>query len=306
MITRLRVQNYRCLRDVEMTLEPLTVFVGANASGKSSALRAVVPPRQIDTADAYRAESVNNLVVDVTMSAASGSWRPGVGNDLVRGIQRTGQYPPGQLLHFDLGHLREAVPLNEAKTIESTGRGLANVFATLARPQQDELARRFCALVPMFADVHPRPKSAGLHRMVFQDRWTEGTWYEPEQVSDGSMLMLAYLLLQYQDPPPDVIAIEEPERGLHPFLLGKLVETLRNMAEGKLGKQIQVVLATHSAELLEFVRPEEVRFFSRDKTTGETKVEAAPTDSTNWAKVFREYDDSLRGLWLSGGLGGVP
>jgi len=36
MITRVRIQNFRCLRDVELHLTPLTVLVGPNASGNSS------------------------------------------------------------------------------------------------------------------------------------------------------------------------------------------------------------------------------------------------------------------------------
>ncbi len=37
-ITRLRVRNYRSLADVDLTLEPLTVFVGLNGAGKSNLL----------------------------------------------------------------------------------------------------------------------------------------------------------------------------------------------------------------------------------------------------------------------------
>ena len=64
--------------------------------------------------------------------------------------------------------------------------------------------------------------------------------------------------------------------------------------------------AAREAQLLDAVEPKEVRFFSRTKDTGETKVEAAPIDSPDWKKIFTEYNDSLGGVWLAGGLGGVP
>ena len=41
MIETLHIENFRCLRDVNMSLRPLTVFVGANASGTSSAFAAL-------------------------------------------------------------------------------------------------------------------------------------------------------------------------------------------------------------------------------------------------------------------------
>jgi predicted ATPase len=41
MIHKVRIQNFKCLRDVSIDLEPFTVFVGANGSGKTSVLEAI-------------------------------------------------------------------------------------------------------------------------------------------------------------------------------------------------------------------------------------------------------------------------
>src|SRR5262249_35497845 len=148
--------------------------------------------------------------------------------------------------------------------LASDGSNIVNVFSTLTRSEQGAVASAFCGLVPLYQDVDARPSSNGHHRIVFRDRWASGLWYEPAEVSDGTILTLALLRLQHQQPPSDLITIEEPERGLHPYLLGELVRLLRKLAEGSLGpKAVQVVLATHSAELLAFARPEEVRFLSR-------------------------------------------
>jgi len=40
-ITRVHVKNFRCLRDIEFRMEPLTILLGPNNSGKSSVLRAL-------------------------------------------------------------------------------------------------------------------------------------------------------------------------------------------------------------------------------------------------------------------------
>ncbi len=192
--------------------------------------------------------------------------------------------------------------------LEPGGSNLANVFATFSRADQAAVAAELCRLVPVIMDVNDRPTGdAGTQQLLFQDRWKPDVWYEPHEVSDGTILFLAFLVLQRQSPPVDVIAIEEPERGLHPYLLEQLVDMLRRLATGQIGpKPVQVLLATHSAQLLEFLRPEEVRFLSRDPADGSVKVEAAPTGSPDWEKAFREYSQSLGSAWLSGGLGGVP
>ena len=41
MINQVRIQNFKCLRDVTVDLERFTVFVGANGSGKTSVLQAL-------------------------------------------------------------------------------------------------------------------------------------------------------------------------------------------------------------------------------------------------------------------------
>ncbi len=41
MIRKIQIQNFKCLRDVDIDLERFTVFVGANGSGKTSVLEAV-------------------------------------------------------------------------------------------------------------------------------------------------------------------------------------------------------------------------------------------------------------------------
>ena len=41
MIDRLRVENFKCLRDVAINFAPLTVLIGPNDSGKSSLLDAL-------------------------------------------------------------------------------------------------------------------------------------------------------------------------------------------------------------------------------------------------------------------------
>ncbi len=301
MIRQLQIENFRCLRSVTMTLEPLTVFVGANASGKSSVFAALAKANRGDyvTEDFWARKTGSPIRI---------TTRGDEGVETQRGTcPSIGTSPVCQHLQFDLTHLRATSTVIELRSLHASGQGLPNVFATLTRREQDAIAKSFCELVPMFADITLRPHGPGKHWVLFQDRWHPEIWHEPTQVSDGSMLLLAYLLLPYQSPPPDIIAIEEPERGLHPYLMGQLVSVLRRLANGDLGpRKVQVLLATHSAELLEFVKPEEVRLFTRPKNTGETRVEMAPVNDPSWPKTLRVYDESLGDLWLSGGLGGVP
>lgn len=64
--------------------------------------------------------------------------------------------------------------------------------------------------------------------------------------SDGTLRLLAYNILLNQPELPPLIAIEEPEQGLHPRALTDMVNVLEQLAE-----RTQVIITTHSSQLLD-------------------------------------------------------
>ncbi len=285
---------------MEVDLEPLTVLVGPNGSGKSSLLRAVLH-RTHRPEEVWRAGADTNVLIKV----ATADGRK-IGQ--IRG-SLTNHQPviDGQLVALDLNCIRQGNQTDRSARLADDGWNLVNTFASLGRDQESAAARIFASLVPHFSDVDVKPVQGGNLGFFFRDRWNPAVEYRPEQVSDGTMLVLAYVTILHQQNAPDLLAIEEPERGLHPYLIRDLVALLRKLATGELGKKpTQVLLATHSAELLNVVEPHEVRFMQRSSTDGSVEIRKAPLDSPDWAKAFAAYDESLRGMWLSGGLGGVP
>lgn len=295
MIRRVSIANFRCIRQLTTTLEPLTVLVGPNASGKSSFLQALIARGNTQAHEQWRQTTQTVVVTCELETGQSIRLCPFAG----------GATPRYAIFHFDVARLRDANQVAEEHALSSDGRNLANVFATLTRNTKAAIAKELARLVPVFDDVDVRPTNQGMHRLIFHDRWAD-VWYAPDDVSDGTMLVLALLVLQRQRDALDIIAIEEPERGLHPWLLGQVLDVLHAMSRGELGAhEVQVLLATHSAELLEFVKPEEVRFFDRKTEDGSVRVTEAPTKSSEWKAAFDEYRESLGEAWLSGGLGGV-
>jgi predicted ATPase len=302
VIKTVRIENFRCIRSAKVSLEPFTVLVGANGSGKSSFLAALDPNHKLTGHDQWQRQGDAIINIRIHTDKGVGTRSAGNPDEVFAALAY-------QRLHLDLKSLRSANQVKHETALQENGQNLSNVFATLSRRQQAQVAEQLCRWAPMFADVDVRPiDQAGHHRLAFQDRWRPSVWYTPDDVSDGTMLVCAYLTLQYQDPSLDLLAVEEPERGLHPYLLGQLVALLRAMAFGQVGagRPVQVVVATHSAELLEFARPEEVLFFSRNLKDGTVTIGKADPQSADLQAALREYGGSLAGTWLAGGLGGVP
>lgn len=294
VLESVRIQNFRCLRDVTLELGPFTVFVGPNASGKSA------------IADA----------LTVTSLAATDRWRSAPNTPPTWSINgKANLQDPQQALAispdrrkytFTLSNLRQSQQANEVWTLDAKGSNLPNLFDTLSRADQELFVSDFIRLVPMYSDIKARA-SGGHKRLQFEDRWQSNLWYNPEQVSDGTMLTAAFVALSFQRNVPALAVIEDPDYGLHPYLQRCVVEMLRKLSEGKLGsKPIQVICTTHSQSFLNCLEPEEVCFIRRSRETGETEIQKAPTDNPNWQKVYDQFQNSLGSMWMTGALGGVP
>lgn len=302
---RIEFKNFRCLRDTALDLTPLTVIVGPNASGKSSILQALDPGFIPQREDVYQ----RNVGLGCTITRSSPSGTAVVSTVDTSGgprIHKSDLRYFYQCLRLNVDSLRNPNEVMPESVLGLSGGNLANVFDTLDRGTQASLVKDFCDLVPVFSDVNAIPLGSGRKHLVFTDRWSNSVKYVPTQVSDGSMLVLALLTLRYQLVSPDVLAIEELERGLHPYLIQELVSFLRRLATGELGGKVRrIVLATHSPEVLSCARPEEVRVLKRS-ADGSVDINSLDTNATSLKQALDVYEGSLGGLWLSGNLGGVP
>ncbi len=90
MLQRVRIKNFRCLREVDVPLRPLTVLIGPNDSGKSAFLRAIEHlccNKGFDLTDFWRMDPKHKTLV----SAESSTERIARGTGLLR--------PEGGVLH---------------------------------------------------------------------------------------------------------------------------------------------------------------------------------------------------------------
>ncbi len=135
---------------------------------------------------------------------------------------------------------------------------------------------------------------AGQVTMVWHDRHVLEPLY-PNQLSEGTLRFLWLVTVLLAPDPPPVMLIDEPEVSLHPELIKILAGLLQDAAV-----RSQVLVATHSPDLVRWLQPEEVLVL--DKSEGRTSLTWA--DHMDLDEWLEEY--TLRDLWLMGTLGGRP
>lgn len=121
-------------------------------------------------------------------------------------------------------------------------------------------------------------------------------WFDATQESDGTLRVAGIITALLQEPPPTLIAIEEPELTVHAGALPLVNDYLQQAA-----KHSQVLITTHSPELLDLVEPENVRVVERrDGITTVTEMEKEQTD------VVRRRLMSLGELQRTEGIKQLP
>lgn len=112
----------------------------------------------------------------------------------------------------------------------------------------------------------------------------DGQVWSANEVSDGTIRALA-LFVSLFDPATRLIALEEPENSLHPWILDVFVDICKEVSKPPSNKQ--VILTTHSPILIDRLTPDDVSVTW--KANGHTAL-----------KPIRELDPDLEASWSAG------
>ena len=197
-------------------------------------------------------------------------------------------------------HINKARPEQESEYAEHLSREGENLSLVIQylynnhREIFDKIIEKIKKRVPGITNVESKTTEEGRVLLKFQD----GAFEDPflaKFVSDGTIKMLAYLVLLNDPNPYPLLCIEEPENQLYPKLLEELAEEFREYAH----RGEQVMVSTHSPDFLNATKLEEV--FWLEKKAGYTQIKRASED-TQIAAYMRE-GDKMGYLWKQGFFG---
>lgn len=199
--------------------------------------------------------------------------------------------------YFSVDETRGQPEAGPQERLSRTGDNLANVIQYLAEQHPKRLEQVFKILrerVPRIERVLADAMPDG--RLLLQIK--DAPFDHPvlaKFASDGTLKMLAYLVLLYDPDSPPFVGIEEPENFLHPRLLPELAEECRAASE-----RSQLLVTTHSPFFVNALTAREVRVLYRDES-GYTQAVCA--EDVPGVEEFMNAGALLGHLWMEGRLG---
>jgi predicted ATPase len=197
--------------------------------------------------------------------------------------------------------MRSARYVGDSNYLRTDGGNLAAFLLRLReqrRAYYDRIVATVHQVAPFFKDFVLEP-SRDNGKDVFlnwRDEDPEGL-FGPHLISDGTLRAMALiaLLLQPEDEMPEVIIIDEPELGLHPYAIEVIASLIRSAASTS-----QIIVATQSTKFVDQFDPAEIVVAERHG--GETRfIRPDPARLNEWLEKY-----SVGELWEKNVLGGRP
>ncbi|MDI1335571.1 MAG: AAA family ATPase [Lacunisphaera sp.] len=332
MITAVHFRNFKALRSAAVKLEPFNLLIGPSGSGKTSLIQALLRLRTLSGLPSFAKASEGAPVIGAgpQIEFHFGAPFPGVrvtlgcnSDQLVCNLLVV-DHPPGiagegqwaelrtqlqgiRVFLFD--HYAMAVPAkrSEGAELASNAANLAAVLAmrqTQAPEAMKHLEKDFCRILPEFGALDFR--DAGDGRVELLAKLADGREIIPaENLSQGTLYLLAILCLAHDPQPPSLICLEEADRGVHPRLLREVRDACYRLSHPLAGSRapVQVIATTHSPYLLDLFRdhPEEIVLANKH---GNAATFERLSERPDLLELMKETN--LGDLWYSGIIGGVP
>lgn len=194
--------------------------------------------------------------------------------------------------------LRHPAPPDTDPILKENGANWASILRTLKKTSRgkqawEQIKEMMQVVMPQLEDVTTLAVGGFiLPRFKVREAGGEAHFFDPSQISDGTLRILGILLALYQTPHPSLMVIEEPEQTVNPALLALLADAFREVSE-----RTQLLITSHSPHLIDCFEPENIQVVTMQN--GETRI--SPIRASQ-REAVKEHLLSLEQIMSSEGL----
>lgn len=328
VIASVTFRNFKALRATGLQLAPFNLVVGANGSGKTSLIQALLQLRtlsQLPLADPTPPAMAKLEGPEITFRFSppfeAVEARLGCGSEMVCDLLQVKSPAPevwtelkqglGRMRSFVFDHAAMALPASRLTGSELLPNG-ANLAAVLASRREHapadfrRLEEEALRLLPEFSAFVFTTQPGDRVELALTLADGSGSVTSAD-LSQGTLYTLAVLALAFDSAPPSLLCLEEIDRGIHPRMLREIRDALYRLSHpascGENRAPVQVIATTHSPYLLDLFRDHPEEIVITQKQGSEARF-VRLSDRADLPELLRE--GSLGDMWFSGILGGVP
>ena len=191
---------------------------------------------------------------------------------------------------FDPKLPKKAIPITGKAELEEDGQNLSIILKNIL--EDEEKSRKLFNLVK---ELLPFVENLGVERFVdksllfkLQENYF-GEYIPASLVSDGTISIIALVIALYFEK-KQLVIIEEPERNIHPYLISKIVNMMKDASKKK-----QIIVTTHNPEFVKHAGLENILLVARNEN-GFSKI-TRPLDREE-VRMFLKNDIGIDELYV--------
>jgi len=197
---------------------------------------------------------------------------------------------------FDPKLPKKATPITGKVELEEDGSNLSIVLKNIT--ENEEKKRKLFNLVkdllPFISNLDVEKFADKSLLFKLQEIYFKNQYLPASLISDGTINITALIVALYFENKPLTI-IEEPERNIHPHLISKLVDMMKDASQKK-----QIIVTTHNPEMVKYAGLDNILLASRDETGFSTV--SRPVDKEG-VKTFLSNEIGIEELYIQDLLG---
>ena len=198
---------------------------------------------------------------------------------------------------FDPKLPKRATPISGKAELEENGSNLSIILKNImeSKEKRRKLFNLVKDLLPFINNLDVEKFADKSLLFKLQEKYFKNHYLPASLISDGTINIVALIIALYFEK-KHLAIIEEPERNIHPYLISKVVDMMKDASKNK-----QIIVTTHNPEIVKYAGLENLLLVHRDEK-GFSRI-SRPADKEE-VKTFLQNDIGIEELYVQNLLEG--